>query len=273
VTLAERFQALGLSGFVLKSHYVPTSERARVVNRAAGATQALGSITLNAAIGGLNPLAVEIAAREGARILWLPTVDAINEASARDRTYPPGARIPMWVALQRELREAGMEPSPVAVLDADGRPLPALLTVLEVVARHGLVLATGHIGRDEIFAVVQAAREAGVRDIVITHPDFPAQNLSIESQLSLAQQGAWLERCFTTPYGGKCSWEQVFDGIRATGPARNVLSTDLGQPGNPPVEDGLALFADHLLEAGFCADEIQTMAVRNTRALAGVEAL
>jgi Family of unknown function (DUF6282) len=203
VTLAERCQALGLGGFVLKSHYVPTSERARVVNRVAGVARALGSITLNAAVGGVNPLAVEIAAREGARIVWLPTVDAVNEASARDRTYPPGARIPMWVALQRELREAGMEPPPVAVLDADGRPLPALLTVLEVVARHGLVLATGHIGRDEIFAVVSAALQTGVRDVVVTHPDFPAQNLSLESQLALAQQGAWLERCFTTPHGGK----------------------------------------------------------------------
>ena len=66
---------------MLKSHYVPTAERAAVVRAAVPGVDALGSITLNAGVGGLNALAVEIAAREGARIVWLPTVDSENEAS------------------------------------------------------------------------------------------------------------------------------------------------------------------------------------------------
>ena len=103
----------------------------------------IGTITLNAAVGGLNPLAVEIAAREGARIVWLPTVDAVNETSERDREYPPGSRVPLWVRVQQELRELGVEGDPVPVVDGDGSPLPALLDVLAVVVRHGLVLATG----------------------------------------------------------------------------------------------------------------------------------
>ena len=41
---------------------------------------ALGAISLNAGVGGLNAQAVEIAARGGARIVWLPTVDSENEA-------------------------------------------------------------------------------------------------------------------------------------------------------------------------------------------------
>jgi hypothetical protein len=266
VTLAERFSALGLAGFGLKSHYTSTAERARVVNRAVPGVRAIGAIALNAAIGGLNPLAVEIAAREGARIVWLPTVDAVNEASARDREY---AHPPMWVRIQRELREAGLEVPPVPVLDAAGAPLPALLDVLRVVAAHGLVLATGHLARDEIFAVVDAALAAGVRDVVVTHPEFPAQDLSIADQVALAGRGALLERCFTTPYTGKCTWEHVFAGIRATGVERNLLSTDLGQPANPPVEDGLALFADRLLGAGFTEQEIRTMTVVNSGRLAG----
>ena len=79
-----------------------------------------------------------------------------------------------------------------------------------------------------------------------------------------------LERCFTPIHTGKVSWEQTFDAIRATGPEHNVLSTDLGQVQNPPVEDGLALMADRLLEAGFSEDDVRTMAVTNTRLLAGV---
>jgi len=56
--------------------------------------------------------------------------------------------------------------------------------------------------------------------------------------------------------------------IRAAGPEHSFLSTDLGQPDNPPIEDGLALLADRLLEAGFSAEEISTMAVTNTVRLA-----
>jgi hypothetical protein len=268
VTLAERFAQRGLAGFGLKSHYTSTAERARVVNRVVPAAQAVGALTLNAAVGGLNPLAVEIAAREGARIVWLPTVDAVNEAGARERRYAPGVHVPMWVAIQKELRAAGMEAPPVPVVDGDGRPNAALLAVLKVIARHQLVLATGHLARDEIFAVVDAALTAGVRDVVVTHPEFPSQDLSIADQVALAERGALLERCFTTPFTGKCTWEHVAAGIRATGPERNLLSTDLGQPKNPPVEDGLALFADRLLDAGFTDEEIQTMTVHQSRRLA-----
>ena len=266
ITLAERFAALGLAGFGLKSHYTSTAERARVVSRAVPGVRAIGAITLNAAIGGLNPLAVEIAAREGARIVWLPTVDAVNEAGARDREY---TRPPMWVRIQRELRDAGLDIPPVPVLDAAGEPLAALHDVLRVVAAHRLVLATGHLARDEIFAVVAAARAAGVAEIVITHPEFPAQDLSLDDQVALAAHGALLERCFTTPHTGKCTWEHLWAGVRATGVQNNVLSTDLGQPANPPVEDGLALFADQALAAGFSEAEIRTMTVVNSTRLAG----
>ena len=87
--------------------------------------------------------------------------------------------------------------------------------------------------------------------------------------MALAERGALLERCFTTPHTGKCTWEHLAAGIRATGVERNLLSTDLGQPANPPVEDGLALFADRLLETGFSDEEIQTMTVVNSARLAG----
>jgi hypothetical protein len=269
VTLAARCAEQGLAGFGLKSHYTSTAERARVVNGVApDGVRAVGAITLNTAVGGLNPLAVEIAAREGARIVWLPTVDAVNEAGARDREYGPGVAVPMWVAIQKELREQGMEAPPVPVLDAHGEPTAGLFAVLEVVARHQLILATGHLDRDEIFTVVAAARAGGIRDVVVTHPEFPAQDLSIDDQVALVGHGAILERCFTTPFTGKCTFAHVADGIRATGAGRNLLSTDLGQPKNPPVEDGLALFADRLLEEGISDEEIRTMTVTQSTRLA-----
>ena len=141
-----------------------------------------------------------------------------------------------------------------------------------MIARHKMVLATGHLSRDEIFAVVDAALEEGVRDIVITHPEFPSQDLSVDDQKALADKGALLERCFTTPHTGKVTWERWIENIRATGPENSVLSTDLGQVFNPPVEDGMALMVDRLLDAGFKDEEVYVMAVVNTRIVAGAEA-
>lgn len=269
VTLARRFAELGLAGFVLKSHYVPTAERAAVARGVVPDVLVMGSITLNRAVGGMNALAVEIAAREGARVVWLPTVDAVNETAGR--TMPKaGEKVPVWAAIQYSLRERGIPIEPVAVVDRSGQVLPETRDVLATVALHGLVLATGHLSRDEIFAVVDAAVAEGVAEIVVTHPEFPSQNLSVEDQVVLARKGALLERCFTTPHTGKVSWERWLGNIRAAGVEHSVLSTDLGQVDNPPVEDGLPLLVDRLLAAGFGEDEVRTMAVSNTRRLAGV---
>jgi hypothetical protein len=266
--LARRMRDLDMAGFCMKSHYTSTAERARTVGAAVPQVDALGSIALNRAVGGMNPLAVEVAGREGARIVWLPTVDSVNESHERDHAGA-GGRVPVWVKLQLELREVGIEIPPVPVMDADGRPLPQTREVLETVARHGMVLATGHLSGEEIFVMVDAAREAGIETIVVTHPEFPSQDLGIAEQRELVERGALLERCFTTPHTGKVSWERWLEAIRATGPENSVLSTDLGQIFNPAVEDGMGFMVDRLLDAGFEEKEIKAMAVTNTRRVAG----
>jgi hypothetical protein len=252
LTLAERFAEVGMAGFVLKSHYVPTAERAEVVRRARPGVDALGAITLNASVGGMNPIAVEIAGRGGAKVVWLPTVDSANQRQCQ-ATEPEGATPPMWAKLQADLRDAGMAADPVDVLAADG----------EVTTRTRQVLRR----------VIDAAVEEGVRRIVVTHPEFTSQRIGAERQRALAAKGALLERCFTTPYTGKVEWDLWFHNIRAAGPEHSVLSSDLGQPFNPPVEDGLALCADRLLAAGFSDDEVRVMAVHNSRWLVGANPL
>jgi hypothetical protein len=269
LALAPRFAAAGLGGFVLKSHYVPTAERAAVVRAAVPGFGAVGAITLNGSVGGMNPIAVEIAGRGGAQVVWLPTVDSANqrECTARD---PEGARPPMWARLQEELRAEGMAADPVDVV-RDGAVLDVTRQVLRVIAKHDMTLATGHLSAGEIELVVDAAVAEGVRRIVVTHPEFTSQRVAVERQRALAGKGALLERCFTTPYTGKVSWETWLENIRAAGPEHSVLSSDLGQPFNPPVEDGLALLADRLLAEGFTEDEVRLMAVHNSRWLAGAD--
>jgi uncharacterized protein DUF6282 len=270
VTLARRFAELGLAGFALKSHYTSTAERAQVVSGVVPGVAVVGTLALNQAVGGMNALAVEIAAREGARIVWMPTVDSPAETAGR--TEPkPGDKVPQWARLQHELRELGLGVEPVYVTDADGALLPETRDVLRAIARHGLILATGHLDRDDTFAVVEGAREEGVAQIVVTHPEFPCQDLSIDDQQELAALGCLLERCLSTPLSEKTTWEHVFDGVRAVGVEHTLFSSDCGNPDYPPVEDGLALWADRLLGAGFDEDEVRELIVGQSRRLAGAD--
>jgi len=264
IDLAHEFLARGLKGFILKSHYVPTAERAKVVTKAVPGISAFGAITLNHSVGGLNPVAVEIAGRSGCKLVWMPTVDAENETAG----LPAGERkkLPFWADIQRELAAMGISPPRMRVIDEAGRLVPQARICLELIRRHDMILATGHLGRDEIFALVRGGKEMGLRKILVTHAEFPSQNLTAEEQAELADLGAIIEHCFTTTYTGKAEWQTVFQNIRRTGPERCLLSTDLGQTVNPLVSEGFAMFAQNLLEAGFLVSEIRRMAVTNSSA-------
>lgn len=256
--LATEFLTHGLKGFVLKSHYIPTAERAQVVTKARPGIAAYGAIALNHSVGGLNPVAVEIAGRSGNKIVWMPTVDAANETAGR--LDGGNEKLPFWAKIQREIAAAGITRPPMTVLDEAGRISEETHQCLELIAKYDMILATGHLGRHEIFPLVNEARQSGINRIVITHAEFPSQNLSSTEQAELADLGAIIEHCFTTYHTDKCSWETVFANIRTVGIERTMLSTDLGQKTNPPVAEGFAMFAQRLLDDGFTVTEINRMA-------------
>jgi len=261
IDCAREFVARGLNGFVLKSHYIQTGERAQVVAKAVPGSRVFGAVTLNHSVGGLNPVAVELAGRTGCKIVWMPTVDARNETAGR---LDGGAeKLPFWAKIQRELAAEGISPPPLSVIDEAGELTEPARRCLERIAKHNMILATGHLGRKEIFALVRAAKPMGVRKVVVTHAEFPSQNLTGGEQRELADLGAIIEHCFTTTYTGKATWESAFANIREAGVSRAVISTDLGQTINPPVAEGFAMFAQRLLDGGFTADEVRTMAVTN----------
>lgn len=262
IDLAREFLTRGLRGFLLKSHYVPTAERAKVVTKAVPGIQVFGSITLNHAVGGLNPVAVEIAGRSGCKLVWMPTVDAENETAG----LPTGGnkKLPFWAEIQRELAAMGISPPRMRVIDEAGHLVPQARACMELIARHDMILATGHVGREEIFALVKGGKEMGIRKMLVTHAEFPSQNLSADEQVALADLGAIIEHCFTTAYTGKADWSAVFENIRRTGPERCLLSTDLGQTVNPEVSTGFAMFAQNLMDAGFASADIRRMAVHNS---------
>ena len=258
--ISRAFKSRHMAGYVIKSHYTPSAGRAALARAAVPGVDVIGALTLNAAVGGLNALAVEVAVREGARIVWLPTVDAENQMAGK---MPSRQSKTIETKPSHQARGDGVMNAPVRVVDEGGHVLPEAREVLETIARHDLVLATGHLSRDEIVSVVAEAWRVGVTRIIVTHPDSPSQRLSVEDQRTLAARGAYLERCFLTPHTGKVSWKIIIAAIRAVGPEHSVLSSDLGQLANPPVEDGLPLWVDRLLEAGFSEGEVHQMAVEN----------
>jgi len=267
--LAERTRESGMAGFVLKSHYVCTADRAALIRQVYPDVRAYGGIVLNNAVGGLNPIAVDIAGRLGARVVWLPTVDSANElenvAGQKDES-----KLPYWMSIAREMRALGIAGEWLKVTDEDGRVNKATHDCLDLIAKHDMILATGHISPGEMPAVVKAAAEQGVKRIVITHPEFPTTCLTIEEQRALTRFDVFFERCFTTPHTGKIAWDQVFDNIRTIGSSTTILSTDLGQSNNPFVDEGLGMFVGKLLDAGFRETEIQQMARHNaTQVLEG----
>jgi hypothetical protein len=267
IELAHRFKARRMAGFVLKSHYICTADRATLVNQIVPEVQAFGAIALNNSVGGLNPLALDIAGRLGTRVCWLPSVDNANELEAiagqRDES-----KLPYWMSIAREMRALGIAGSFLNVTE-NGRVTQATRQCLEIIAKHDMVLATSHIRPSEMLPVVQAAQEVGVKRVVITHPEFPTTLLSIAQQHELARLGVFFERCFTTPNTGKISWEQVYANIREVGASSTILATDLGQTTAPFPDDGLGTFIGNLLDNGFAESEVRKMVRDNPAQLLG----
>jgi Family of unknown function (DUF6282) len=263
--LAKEFLSHKLKGFVLKSHYAPTYERAKVVTKASPGISAFGAITLNHSVGGLNPVAVEIAGRSGNKIVWMPTVDAANETAGR--SDGPTDKLPFWAKIQRELSATGISPAPLTVIGQDGKVNEPARRCLEIIGKYDMILATGHLSKKEIRTLVKTGKEMGLKRVLVTHAEFPSQNMTADEQVEVADMGAMIEHCFTTMYTNKAPWDAYFESVRRVGPERVVLSTDLGQPINPPVAEGFAMFAQKMLDAGFQPAEVRRMAVTNPTAL------
>ncbi|SKC36576.1 DUF6282 family protein [Maledivibacter halophilus] len=254
--MTKRAKAKGMKGFAIKSHFFCTSERASIVKEIYPDVNVIGTICLNNAVGGVNPTAVEMAARSGAKIVWMPTVDSENEQSRlRAGTLK---KLPYWATIQQEMKKEGVLSHSIKVLE-NGELKQEVYEVLKVIAKNNMVLATSHLTHDETFAVVEAAAKLGVNRIIVTHVDFPTTFYTVEEQKKLVDFGAYMEHCFTTPATEKVAWDVVFDQIKKIGSKHCILATDLGQPTALYPDEGLEKFALTLLENGFNEKDIDNM--------------
>lgn len=209
----------GVRAIVLKSHNVPTADRAYLVNRVAAEKYpdvkftAFGGLCLNHPVGGLNPDAVETSLKLGAKVIWLPTNTAENH-----------------------YRKNGKDPSKGVVVTRDGKAVDELQDIFALVKQYNAVLATGHIGAEECFPVVEAARAAGVEKIVITPPEFWVVGMTPEQQADIVRKyDVLLESVYAQPVNGsyKINIPDNIAAMKAIGPEHFVISTDSGQTVNP----------------------------------------
>ena len=121
-----------MTGFVLMKHRHPTALAAYALNRMYPGFHAVGSIVLNTSVGGLNPDAVEAAAKLGARVVWMPTQDA----------------------------------GTIRLLDAPDD----VEAVLEVAKSFGMAVASTHASFEDTKMLARLAGSVGVERLVVTNP-------------------------------------------------------------------------------------------------------
>lgn len=237
----------GARAIVIKTHQGTTVDRAYLCNRHNELVHhgdndftMFGSITLNRQMGGINPSAVESGLKLGGKVVWLPTQSARNGKIQLDQPVDGCVDV---------LR--------------DGKIVPELKDVFQLIKDFDVVLGTGHISPEESFRVVEAARDAGIRKIVITHPEWWLVGMSLDDQIRIVKDyDVILEHCFAQPMGGgkyKSNLPANLDAIKACGYKNVMVSTDGGQVENPHWEIALAQYIGYLADHGIPQDEIHYM--------------
>ena len=249
--LASLAAAREMEAVVFKSHVTITADRAWLARKHVRGVKIFGGVTLNRAVGGLNPQAVEWMWRmQGGygRVVWFPTFDADNH-----------------------VRRAGTAPSGLGVVDERGDVLPVVREILRICAAQQLVVHTGHASAEQALALIAAAREEGCERIVVTHAQFDVVDMSEAQMKEAATLGAKMELCALGILVGPdapLEWmrhsprvplAQTAACIQSVGAQHFVLGTDLGQSGNPTPADGLQMFVAGLQAAGVSREQIETM--------------
>ena len=249
-----------MGALVLKNHFTMTADRAWLAEKLTG-QRCYGGVVLNRAVGGLNAEAIRrLVTFTGNRgkVVWLPTFDAENHVKRFQEDRP-------YVSVVR-----------------DGKPVAKLKAIFELVAQHDLVLETGHSSAQECLIVIEAARKAGVKKMLLTHAMADPIRMTIDQLKQATRLGAKIECVWLTNLTGpsshlpsmrhwrKVTTEEYAKAIREVGPQHFVLASDLGQYLNPIPTDGLKAFVLSLRAAGFTDQDIQLMCRKNPAELLGM---
>jgi hypothetical protein len=253
----------GMAAIVLKSHHHDTAvqvEALRPHGLDALPVQVFGGIVLNSHVGGINPHAVSLSLAMGGRVVWLPTI------SSRTHMAHAGGHFPTAVV-------DVLAAEPVEVVTDNRQLARNLPEVLRMVAEADAVLAAGHLAPDDIITVFDAAREAGVKRLVVNHPNFIV-GASEEDALRMVELGAVMEH-EASMYDERSRFysfglDVLIRWIEAVGVENTTLASDLGQADNPLPPDSLALVAEGLAQRGVPRDDVRSLLVTNPSRVLGL---
>jgi hypothetical protein len=241
-------RAHGMRAIVLKNHYDPTAGLAYMVRRQVTGVEVFGGVDLNLPVGGMNAAAVEHMTQVSGgygRIVWMSTFDAENQ-----------------VRFAKENR-------PFVSVSKNGELLQATKDVIGVIAKHGLVLATGHVSASEGLMLLREGKRQGVRHMVVTHAMNAPILMTVAQMQEAAALGAFIEFVGGSMRlaGAPATVARYADAIRTIGPQFCILSSDLGQKGNPLPADGFAEFIAALQARGLTDAELARMTKENPATL------
>jgi hypothetical protein len=248
----------GLSAVLIKDHHFSTARDALYINKHIlkdrVPVKLFGGIALNHSVGGLNPHAVEAALHFKARIVYLPTVSSRSHKAHHEKPVA-GAHFPATV---KKL----LDTEPIYLLDENQRLLPSLKLILEQVRDADAILSTGHLSVQEILAVLDLARDMGLKRVVVNHPTFITE-ASDADILEFAARGAIIEfsACMTDPRAKFyfISFEELCRLVRLIGAHSASVGSDLGQHDTPPFVEGMMVVADGLMGAGMKQEELDLL--------------
>jgi hypothetical protein len=261
IEVARQAKRAGMKAILIKSHATITGDRAQIA-QAVTDFPVFGGVALNWHVGGLNKYAVECAAKLGVKEVWMPTTHATNYQKYVDH-------VPMFAkSMPKDIKG-------ISILREDGSLVPELGPILEIIAKNGMILATGHLSPEEGLALIPEAKRAGVEKIVVTHPVASFVNYSVDQMREAMSRGAtYLEHVFndcTPQVANPLPPSALGDAIKAIGPEYCIMSTDSGQVVNPPPVKVMAWYIKEMLQYGFSAKAIRTMTITNPGRILGLK--
>lgn len=241
----------GMRAIVLKSHFDPTAGLAHLARKSTPGVEVFGGVDLNLPVGGMNPHAVEHMTKVTGgwgRIVWMSTFDSENQVRA-SKSGAPFVRV-----------------------SQNGELLPETKAVIAVIAKHNLVLASGHVSAQEALLMFREGRKLGVQRMVATHGMSSPTSLTVDQAKEASGLGVFIEFVSGTLAiaGAQAKIDRLAADIRSVGVEHAILSSDLGQRGNPLPADGFAAYMEALRKKGFNDRELDRMAKENPAKLLGL---
>jgi len=251
IDVAKLARTGGMRAIVLKNHWESTAGTAYLVRQVVPDIEVFGGIALNRTVGGINPAAVEHMTRVTGgwgRVVWMPTFEAENQV------------------------RSSKENRPFVSVSKGGELLPEVKAVIGLIAKHDLVLATGHSTPAEVLMLLREARQQGARRMIVTHAIQPPISMNAAQMKEAASMGAFLEFVGGAPegQGAAARLDAIAEAIRQVGVASAILSSDLGQQGNPLPPDGFGTYLDAMRTRGFSDGDLSVMAKENPAKLLGL---